>query len=248
MKYTRPATPSTISPPSGKNSTFRFFVTSGIGRTGGMGIEFTDDRAAARVAQELDALGARHALVAQDDVDFAARHLLARFVGAGNFVLSTTELSVAPGTTYSSIEKYGTGTFWIKSSNSTNVTDTAGNGLVVKQGTLVIDANGTWRSKLFIENGATVTVDDSLVNFDKGRFSNYQSGISYDLTMRGGNFNLVGALSSAFPSYENFNTLVATLRERLPSVPWDERLTKTRALPADEVDLLVHLIHLEAMS
>ncbi|NBV52685.1 MAG: hypothetical protein EBR83_04010, partial [Verrucomicrobia bacterium] len=135
-----------------------------------------------------------------------------RFAGNGNFVLSTTELTVAPGTTYSSIEKYGTGTFWIKSSNTTNVTDTTGNGLVVKQGSLIIDANGTWRSKLFIENGATVTVDDSLVNFDKGRFSNQQSGLYYDLTMRGGNLNLIGALSSAFPTYENFNTLVLSSR------------------------------------
>ncbi|MCX6889775.1 MAG: autotransporter-associated beta strand repeat-containing protein, partial [Verrucomicrobia bacterium] len=135
-----------------------------------------------------------------------------RFVGDGNFVLSTTELTVAAGTTFSSIEKYGTGTFWIKSSNTTNVTDTTGNGLTVKQGTLIIDSNGTWRSKLFIENGATVTVDDSIVNFDKGRFSNLQSGLYYDLTMRGGNFNLVGALNSAYPSYENFNTLVLSSR------------------------------------
>jgi hypothetical protein len=47
---------------------------------------------------------------------------------------------------------------------------------------------------------------------------------------------------------ENFNTLVAELRARLPQVPYDDRLTKTRALPPDEVDLLVHLIHLEAVS
>ena len=133
-----------------------------------------------------------------------------RLVGDGNFVLSTTELTTAPGTLYSVINKFGAGTLWIKSSNSTNVTDTAGNGLVVKEGSLVIDANGTWRSKLFIENGASVTVDDSLVNFDKGRFSNYSSGAYYDLTMRGGSFRLLGALSSAFPSYENFNQLVIT--------------------------------------
>jgi autotransporter-associated beta strand protein len=135
-----------------------------------------------------------------------------RFTGDGNFVLSTTELTAASGTTYSSIEKYGTGTFWIRSSNSTNITDTAGNGLVVKQGSLVIDANGTWRSKLFIENGATVTVDDSVVNFDKGRFSNYAGSTYFDLTMRGGNLNLLGATFSSFPSYENFNTLVLSSR------------------------------------
>jgi len=45
---------------------------------------------------------------------------------------------------------------------------------------------------------------------------------------------------------ENFNTLVSLLRERLPATAYDERLIKQRALPADEVDLQVHLISLSA--
>ena len=45
---------------------------------------------------------------------------------------------------------------------------------------------------------------------------------------------------------ENFNTLVSMLRERLPASAYDERLIKQRALPADEVDLQVHLISLSA--
>ena len=131
-----------------------------------------------------------------------------RFVGDGDFVLSTTSLTNAPGTLYSVINKYGAGNFFIRSSNSTNVTDTAGRGLAVLQGSLTIGDNGTWRSKLFIENGASVTVDDSTVNFNNGRFSSITGGQYYDLSMRGGNFTLLGALSSTFSSYENFNTMV----------------------------------------
>jgi len=141
-------------------------------------------------------------------VDSTVGNTELRFVGDGDFVLSTTSLTTAPGTLYSVINKYGTGNFSINSSNSTSVLDTAGRGLAVLQGSLTIGANGTWRSKLFIENGASVTVDDSTVNFNNGRFSSIPGGLYYDLSMRGGNFTLLGALSSTFSSYENFNTLV----------------------------------------
>lgn len=41
---------------------------------------------------------------------------------------------------------------------------------------------------------------------------------------------------------ENFNTLVKALQARVPQVPFDDRLTKTRSLAPEEVDLQVHLI------
>ena len=126
------------------------------------------------------------------------------FTGAGNIVLSGTKITPwTAGGNFYSIQKYGAGTLTI-----TNPQDVALNGgvnggaFMIRQGTVNFTDEGRWRSGFFVDQGATLSVDFTTgLNSTLGRLTtasfdingNFVGGSSYPLTLRGGNFKLVGA-------------------------------------------------------
>jgi len=129
-----------------------------------------------------------------------------RLVANGTIVLGTTELSfVAPSTGVSQVEKFGTGTLRIESANISPVMDAAGAGLVIRDGTVVVDANGSWRSIVYLDVGSTLRLDNSLVNFATGRMGSTSTATYKNITFRGGNLDFQGSLYSSQPTVEGFN-------------------------------------------
>jgi autotransporter-associated beta strand protein len=128
-----------------------------------------------------------------------------RLVANGTIVFGTTELSfVAPSTGLSQVEKFGTGTLRIESANLSPSMDAAGAGLVVRDGTVVVDANGSWRSAVYLDVGSTLRLDNSVVNFATGRMSSSSTGTYKNITFRGGNLDFIGSQFSGLPTVENF--------------------------------------------
>jgi autotransporter-associated beta strand protein len=122
----------------------------------------------------------------------------------GDIVLGNTEMSYGGTTRFNSVEKLGLGTFRIESSNVTEVIDQNTNGLLIRQGTVLVDANGSWRSRVYLDVGSTLRLDNSVVNFATGRMSNSSSGIYKNLTIRGGNIDFLGATASPTATLEGF--------------------------------------------
>jgi len=126
------------------------------------------------------------------------------FTGAGNIVLSGTKITPwTVGGNFYSIQKYGSGTLTI-----TNPQDVALNGgvnggaFIIRQGTVNFTDAGGWRSGFTVDQGATLSDDFTTgLNSTLGRLTsasfdingNFVGGASYPLTLRGGNFKLVGA-------------------------------------------------------
>ena len=128
-----------------------------------------------------------------------------RLVANGTIVLGTTELSfVAPSTGLSQVEKFGAGTLRIESANISPAMDAAGAGLVVRDGTVVVDANGSWRSSVYLDVGSTLRLDNSVVNFATGRMSSTSTGTYKNITFRGGNLDFIGSQFSGLPTVEGF--------------------------------------------
>ncbi len=125
-----------------------------------------------------------------------------RLDAEGDIVLSETEMSVSAGTSFANVEKFGAGTLRLPSSNSTQVIDPNSDGLIIRQGTVLIDENGSWRSRIFLDVGSTLRLDNTNVNVSAGRLS--AAGVYRNLTLRGGNIDLRGGVLSGATT-ENFN-------------------------------------------
>ena len=113
-----------------------------------------------------------------------------------------------------SVNKYGTGTLTIQNLNTVAV---ASNGLTLAAGTTVFSGNSSWRSAVYVDTGATLTLDNTAYNAPLGRLGGGVLASSFNLTMRGGNLNLVGrpvgAGSDSTESFANvtFNRGLSTL-------------------------------------
>jgi len=122
----------------------------------------------------------------------------------GDILLADTELSHT-GTRFNSVEKLGAGTLRIVSSNVTEVIDQASNGLVIRQGTVLVDTNGSWRSRVFLDVGSVLRLDNTAVNFAAGRMGTTTSGGVYkNITFRGGWLDFLGGTMAATPTVESF--------------------------------------------
>jgi len=133
----------------------------------------------------------------------AANNVL-RLVANGDIWLGNTELSYAGATRFANVEKFGAGTLRMDSSNVTEVLDQAGAGLIVRQGTVLFDTNGSSRSPVYLDVGSVLRLDNTAVNFATGRLSSSLSATYKNITFRGGWLDLLGGTMSASPTLENF--------------------------------------------
>jgi hypothetical protein len=130
------------------------------------------------------------------------------FSGAGDIVLSGTPLAATGMSVnqFNSVNKYGTGTLTIQNLNTVAV---ATNGLTLAEGTTVFSGDSSWRSAVYIDTGATLTLDNTAYNAPLGRLGGGVLGSSFNLTMRGGNLNLVGRpVGAGSDSTESFASVV----------------------------------------
>ena len=128
------------------------------------------------------------------------------FTGAGNITLAGTKITASGGATnnqFYSIQKYGTGTLTV-----TNAQDVVINGginggaFMLRQGTVSLVGDATWRTPLFLDQGSTLSIDHSTGERSVlGRLSTayidgnsvFQSGTAYNVTFRGGNLVIIGS-------------------------------------------------------
>ncbi|MEK0437030.1 MAG: hypothetical protein RLZZ233_1, partial [Verrucomicrobiota bacterium] len=122
----------------------------------------------------------------------------------GDIVLGNTEMSFGGSTRFNSVEKLGAGTLRIESSNVTEVIDQNTNGLLIRQGTVLVDTNGSWRSRVFLDVGSVLRLDNTAVNFSTGRLSTTAGGIYKNITFRGGWLDILGGTMSASATVEGF--------------------------------------------
>jgi len=122
----------------------------------------------------------------------------------GDIVLGNTEMSFGGTTRFNSVEKLGAGTLRIESSNVTEVIDQTTNGLLIRQGTVLVDTNGSWRSRVFLDVGSVLRLDNTAVNFSTGRLSTTAGGIYKNITFRGGWLDILGGTMSASATVEGF--------------------------------------------
>ena len=122
----------------------------------------------------------------------------------GDIVLGNTEMSFGGATRFNSVEKLGAGTLRIESSNVTEVIDQNTNGLLIRQGTVLVDANGSWRSRVFLDVGSTLRLDNTAVNFATGRMSTTAGSVFKNITFRGGWLDILGGTMSANATVEGF--------------------------------------------
>ena len=130
------------------------------------------------------------------------------FSGAGDIVLSGTPLAATGMSVnqFNSVNKYGTGTLTIQNLNTVAV---ATNGLTLAEGTTVFSGNSSWRSAVYIDTGATLTLDNTAYNAPLGRLGGGVLASSFNLTMRGGDLNLVGRpVGAGSDSTESFASVV----------------------------------------
>jgi autotransporter-associated beta strand protein len=125
-------------------------------------------------------------------------------VANGNIVLGNTEMSRAGTTLFNSVEKLGTGTLRIESSNVTEVIDQGTNGLLIRQGTVLVNDNGSWRSRVYLDVGSTLRLDNTNVNVSAGRMGTTVGGIYKNITFRGGWLDLIGGTLSGLATTEGF--------------------------------------------
>jgi len=132
------------------------------------------------------------------------------FVGAGNITLAGTKITASGGSTNSqfySIQKYGAGTLTITNAQDvaldTGVNYGTAGAFLIRQGTVNLTADATWRSNILIDQGAALTIDHQgtgLLSF-LGRLSTayidvngaFQNGTNYNLTLRGGSLTITGS-------------------------------------------------------
>ncbi|MCX6920859.1 MAG: autotransporter-associated beta strand repeat-containing protein [Verrucomicrobia bacterium] len=107
--------------------------------------------------------------------------------GAGNITLS----SVFNAT---SLTKDGAGTLTINSLNSSPLVPTGV--LTLRGGITRFDATSSWRQAIYLDTGSTLTEDNSANVSSSGRLGGGTTATSFGITFRGGNFNLLGNVTS----------------------------------------------------
>jgi autotransporter-associated beta strand protein len=130
------------------------------------------------------------------------------FTGAGNITLAGTKITASGGSTnnqFYSIQKYGTGTLTITNAQDVVLnTGISGGAFILRQGTVSLTDEATWRTALFLDQGSTLSIDHSSGERSTfGRLStatndingNFQSGTAYNVTFRGGNLTINGSAS-----------------------------------------------------
>jgi autotransporter-associated beta strand protein len=128
------------------------------------------------------------------------------FTGAGNITLAGTKITASGGATNSqfySIQKYGTGTLTITNAQDVLInTGITGGAFILRQGTVSLTDEATWRTPLFLDQGSTLSIDHATGERSTfGRLStayndvngNFQSGTAYNVTFRGGNLTIIGS-------------------------------------------------------
>jgi len=130
------------------------------------------------------------------------------FTGAGNITLAGTKLTASGGSTnnqFYSIQKYGTGTLTITNAQDV-VLDGSINGgaFILRQGTVNLTGDATWRTPLYLDQGSTLLIDHATGDRSTfGRLSTayidvngaFQNGTGYNVTFRGGNLTITGSAS-----------------------------------------------------
>jgi autotransporter-associated beta strand protein len=130
------------------------------------------------------------------------------FTGAGNITLAGTKITASGGSTnnqYYSIQKYGTGSLIITNAQDVLInTGVTGGAFILRQGTVNLTGDSTWRTPLFLDQGSTLLIDHATGDRSTfGRLSTayidvngaFQNGTGYNVTFRGGNLTIVGATS-----------------------------------------------------
>ena len=129
------------------------------------------------------------------------------FAGAGNIVLSGAKITPWSGGAFYSIQKYGTGTLTIANPQDVSLNGGVNGGaFVIRQGTVALTGEASWRSNVLLDQGSTLSVDYATgQSYMLGRLSSayfgvdalnkpfFSNGNSYNFTFRGGNLTLVGA-------------------------------------------------------
>lgn len=128
------------------------------------------------------------------------------FTGAGDITLAGTKITASGGATnnqFYSIQKYGTGTLTITNAQDVLInTGVTGGAFILRQGTVSLTAEATWRTPLFLDQGSTLSIDHATGERSTfGRLStayndvggNFQSGTAYNVTFRGGNLTIIGS-------------------------------------------------------
>lgn len=130
------------------------------------------------------------------------------FTGAGNITLAGTKLTASGGSTnnkFYSIQKYGTGSLIITNAQDVALdTNVNGGAFILRQGTVNLTGDATWRTPLYLDQGSTLLIDHASGDRSTfGRLSTayidvngaFQNGTGYNVTFRGGNLTIVGATS-----------------------------------------------------
>ena len=130
------------------------------------------------------------------------------FTGAGNITLAGTKITASGGSTnnqYYSIQKYGTGSLIITNAQDVLInTGITGGAFILRQGTVNLTGDATWRTPLFLDQGSTLLIDHATGERSTfGRLSTayidgngvFQNGTGYNVTFRGGNLTIVGGTS-----------------------------------------------------
>ena len=128
------------------------------------------------------------------------------FTGAGDITLAGTKITASGGATnnqFYSIQKYGTGALTITNAQDVLInTGVTGGAFILRQGTVNLTADATWRTPLFLDQGSTLSIDHATGERSTfGRLStafndgngNFQSGTAYNVTFRGGNLTIIGS-------------------------------------------------------